>query len=506
MKLPRRKFLKVGASGIALAATAGCGQMPREFRQLLALVSPGGGPFQPPAAETIDPIIHALNRTGFGARPGDYQRVRKLAKSPEAAAAAYLEEQLHPENIQDEDAEYAARRFETLQEPPGELFEYQPDLLHNELMRATVTRAVLSERQLFEVMAQFWSDHFNIDPSKGDCKWLKIVDDRDVIRKHALGKFPDMLRASALSPAMLWYLDGHVNRRAKPADKPNENYARELLELHTLGVHGGYTQADVMEVARCLTGWTVRSMGTPPYFQIGKVEFDPAQHDFGSKIILGQTLPSTSLASSKELLDQCGRHELDRVLQIVVAHPATARHLSTKLCRHFIADNPPAEIVTKVADTFSKSEGDIRQTLRALFQTDEFLLTRGNKFKRPFTFVASALRATGARTDCGMEIVDYLKRMGHAPFNYPTPEGYPDQASPWMGTLLWRWNFAVALSQNNIKGTRTDLEALRASAGGDERLMGHLLGRKPSPAEAQAFADSGAGLVLMLASPAFQWC
>ncbi len=255
MKLPRRKFLKVGASGIALAATAGCGQMPREFRQLLALVSPGGGPFQPPAAETIDPIIHALNRTGFGARPGDYQRVRKLAKSPEAAAAAYLEEQLHPENIQDEDAEYAARRFETLQEPPGELFEYQPDLLHNELMRATVTRAVLSERQLFEVMAQFWSDHFNIDPSKGDCKWLKIVDDRDVIRKHALGKFPDMLRASALSPAMLWYLDGHVNRRAKPADKPNENTARELLELHTLGVHGGYTQADVMEVARCLTGW-----------------------------------------------------------------------------------------------------------------------------------------------------------------------------------------------------------------------------------------------------------
>jgi uncharacterized protein (DUF1800 family) len=506
MKLPRRKFLTVGAGGMALLATAGCGQMPRELRQLLALVNPGGGPFQAPAAGEIDPIVHALNRAGFGARPGGYEQVRKLAKTPEAAAAAYLEQQLQPENIQDEDAEYAARRFETLQEPPGELFEYQPDLLHNELMRATATRAVLSERQLFEVMVQFWSDHFNIDPSKGDCKWLKIVDDREVIRKHALGNFADLLRASALSPAMLWYLDGRVNRRANPADRPNENYARELLELHTLGVHGGYTQKDVMEVARCLTGWTVRSVGTKPYFQIGKVEFDPAQHDFGSKAILGQTIPSTSPALSKEILEQRGRHELDRVLQIVVAHAATARHLSAKLCRHFIADNPPAAAVAKVAEAFSKSEGDIRQTLRALFQTDEFLLTRGNKFKRPFTFVVSALRATGARTDCGLEIMDYLKRMGHAPFNYPTPEGYPDQASPWMGTLLWRWNFAVALSQNNIKGTHTDLNALRGAAGGDEALMAHLLGRKPSPAEARAFADSGDGLALMLASPAFQFC
>jgi uncharacterized protein (DUF1800 family) len=506
MKLARRKFLQVGASGIALVAAAGCDQMPRELRQLLALVNPGGGPFQAPASDTIDPIIHALNRAGFGPRPGDYQRVRKLAKTPEDAAVAYLEQQLHPETIQDDDADYAARRFETLQEPPGELFEYQPELLHNELMRATLTRAVLSERQLFEVMVQFWSDHFNIDPSKGDCKWLKIVDDREVIRKHALGKFADLLRASSLSPAMLWYLDGRVNRRANPADKPNENYARELLELHTLGVHGGYTQKDVMEVARCLTGWTVRSTVNPPYFQIGKVEFDPALHDFGSKMILSQTVPSTDTALSKDILEQRGRHELDRVLEIVAAHPATALHISTKLCRHFIADNPPQAAVSTVADAFRKSAGDVRETLRALFQTDGFLLTRGTKFKRPFTFAVSALRATGARTDCGTEIIDYLKRMGHAPFNYPTPEGYPDQAAPWMGTLLWRWNFAVAISQNQLKGTRVQMDALRKSAGGDERLMAHLLGRKPNPAEAQAFVDSGDGLALMLASPAFQWC
>jgi len=493
---------------MALVATAGCDQrgLPRELRQLLALAQPRGGSFQAPAADTIDPIIHALNRAGFGPRPGDYQRVQQLAKSPEDAAAAYLERQLQPESIQDDEADYAARRFETLQEPAGEMFEYQPDLLQNELIRATLTRAVLSERQLFEVMVEFWSDHFNIDPSKGDCKWLKPIDDREVIRQHALGKFADLLRASALSPAMLWYLDGRVNRRATGTDKPNENYARELLELHTLGVHGGYTQKDVMEAARCLTGWTVRSTVSPPYFQVGKVEFDPALHDFGAKTILSQNVPATDTTLAKEVLERRGRQELDTVLGIVAAHPATARHIGAKLCRHFIADAPPAAAVAAVSEAFTKTAGDIRETLRALFRTEAFLLTRGNKLKRPFSFIISALRATGARTDCGSEIVDYLKRMGHAPFNYPTPEGYPDQATPWMGTLLWRWNFAVALSQNQIKGTCVELEVLRESAGGDARLMAHLLGRKPHPAEAQAFADSGDGLALILASPAFQWC
>jgi uncharacterized protein (DUF1800 family) len=507
VKLPRRKFLTAGAGGIALLATTGCDQLPRELKELLAIANPQKqGPFQAPGENAIDPIIHAFNRAGFGPRPGDYQRIRRLAASPAAAAAAYLEQQLHPESIPDDDAQYAARRFETLQEPLGELFEYQPDLLHSQLMRATLTLAVLSQRQLFEVMAQFWSDHFNIDPSKGDCKWLKVVDDREVIRQHALGRFSDLLRASALSPAMLWYLDGRVNRRTSPTDKPNENYARELLELHTLGVHGGYTQQDVMEVARCLTGWTVRSTVNPPYFQLGKVEFNPDLHDFGSKTVLGETIPATDSALPKDVLQQRGRHELDRVLQIAVHHPATARHLSAKLCRHFISDDPPAGAIAHVSRAFSKSEGDIRETLRALFQTEDFLRSRGNKFKRPFTFLASALRVANARTDCGLEMIDYLKRMGHAPFNYPTPEGYPDQAAPWMGTLLWRWNFAVALSQNKIEGTRVNLDELRSAAGGDEQLMAHLMGRKPTQAEAQAFAESGAGLALMLASPGFQRC
>ncbi|HWY76346.1 MAG TPA: DUF1800 domain-containing protein [Verrucomicrobiae bacterium] len=506
MKLPRRKFLRVGASTVALVAAAGCDQMPRELRALLSLGSKEDGPFQPPALGSIDMVMHVLNRAAFGARPGDYEKVRKLGPTPDDAAQAYLQLQLTPDKIDDEDAEYAVRRFETLNEPLGELFEYQDDLLQHELMRGALARAVLSERQLYEVMVQFWSDHFNIDPSKGDCKWLKVADDREVVRKHALGKFPDLLRASALSPAMLWYLDGRVNRRENMADKPNENYARELLELHTLGVHGGYTQKDVMEVARCLTGWTVRSLGEKPNFQIGKVEFKIDQHDFGAKEVLGQHIAAAPARLDSEEREQLGRHELERVLEIVTRHLSTAQHIATKLCRHFIADDPPPGAVTRVADVFSETAGDIPATLRALFETDEFREQRGTKFKRPLNFVVSALRATGARTDASLEIIDYLRRMGHAPFNYPTPEGYPDKAAPWMGTLLWRWNFAVALSENRIKGTRVDFEALRANAGGDTGLMSHLLGRKATQEEAHAYHDSGAGLALLLASPGFQRC
>lgn len=506
MNLPRRKFLKVGAGSVALLATAGCDQLPRGLRGLFALDSTPGGRFQPPPSESIDPIIHALNRASFGPRPGDYERVKNLAATAEQAAAAYFEEQLSPEKIEDEEADYAVRRFETLNEPLGELFEYQEDLLQHELMQGTLARAVLSQRQLYEVMVQFWSDHFNIDPSKGDCKWLKVADDREVIRKHALGKFPEMLRASALSPAMLWYLDGRVNRRSSLADKPNENYARELLELHTLGVHGGYTQKDVMEVARCLTGWTVRSKDHPPYFQIGKVEFKPSQHDFGAKEVLGESIPAVPANSGPDARELFGRHELDRVLRILTRHPATARHISAKLCRRFIADEPPAAAVETVAAVFTQTSGDISATLRALFSLEEFRQQRGNKFKRPFHFVVSALRATGARTDASLEIIDYLHRMGHAPFNYPTPDGYPEPAAPWMGTLLWRWNFALALSENKIKGTRIDAQSLLASAGGDAGLMTHLLGRRPTADEAQAYQTSGAGLALTLASPAFQRC
>jgi uncharacterized protein (DUF1800 family) len=506
MNYSRRQFLQAGSS-VALLATVGCDRLPQVVQQLYPQRPDRTGPFAPPAAESIDLISHALNRFTFGARPGDYARVKQLGADENAAFKAFLDEQLQPEKIDDRYNESRVRRFETLAEPIGELFEYQERLLLKEITHSTLVRAVLSERQLFEVMVQFWSDHFNIDPSKGDCHWLKTADDREVIRKHALGRFPELLRASALSPAMLVYLDGRANRKASAREKPNENYGRELLELHTLGVHGGYTQRDVMEVARCLTGWTVRGTGGSK-MGIGTVEFKPYLHDPDVKEVLGQRIPAIPPRANQEEQQRLGEQEFDRVLEIVALHPSTAKHIATKLCRRFIADDPPAAAVDRVAEVFSQSRGDIPQMLRALFATPEFLAQRGNKFKRPFNFIASALRATNADIDPSADerLVDYLRRMGHAPFHYPTPDGYPEEASPWLGTLLWRWNFVVALSEGKIKGTSIDLAALKQTFNGEAGLMAHLLGRQPAPDEMQSYHASGAGLALALASPAFQTC
>ena len=512
MSLSRRHFLQVGAGAVA-TAMVGCDDLKKahDYLGFGLPKQPLEGPLTPPSGAEIDAVSHALNRLAFGPRPGDHARVSAMGVS------AYLEEQLQPEQIDDRRCEQMVRRFEDIAEPnersyallqrvtrgqlfsyeqtmTGEMFESDPKALLQELTGATIMRAVFSRRQLYEQMVQFWSDHFNIDPSKGDCRWLKAADDCFVVRRHAMETFPEILRASALSPAMLWYLDGRVNQRRIPTDKPNENYGRELLELHTLGVHGGYTQQDVMEVARCLTGWTVRGSDDAK-LGIGKVEFKPELHDDREKVVLGTTIPAG-----------LGAGDLDRVLEIVALHPATAEYLSTKLCRHFISDEPPAGAIEHTKAAFLASRGDIRQTLRALFQTEDFAAARGLKLKRPFSFVISALRATNAETDASRGIIDPLVRMGHAPFRYPTPDGYPVEARHWTGTLLWRWNFAVALSENQIWGTRIHRHELREKLGGDEALMATVLGRRPTTEEAQAYQASGAGLALLLSAPAFQKC
>lgn len=508
MNFSRRHFLQAGSAASLAAVAVGCDKLevPDALRIGPRAVAAPDGPYAVPTGKDIDLVSHALNRLTFGARPWDYQRTRKLGATEEAAFAAFLDQQLAPEKIDDPGAESATRRFELLNEPLGELFEYQDKHLLDALVRSTVLRAVFTERQLYEVMVNFWSDHFNIDPSKGDAKWLKVADDRDVIRAHALGKFPAMLRASALSPAMLWYLDGRVNKKANDADKPNENYARELLELHTLGVHGGYTQKDVMEVARCLTGWAVQETQRSK-LNLGSVEFKPFQHDRGEKVVLGHVIPAIPKKAKPEEIEKLGRAELDTVLNIIGLHPSTAKFIATKLCQRFIADAPPAAAVSAVAEKFIASGGDIPATLRALFATDAFLTTRGNKLKRPFHYIVSALRATHATTDAGRAIQDYLLRMGHAPFHYPTPDGYPEEAAPWLGTLLWRWNFAVALTSNSLdKETKLDADKLRASFATEENQMAHLLGRAPTADEITACKDSGAPLALLLASPSFQKC
>ena len=491
--ITRRRFLGGAAAGGGLAGVGGLSALSHWVWPRLpgaGGVAEGAAPFQPPASSGIDDAAHVLNRLTFGPRPGDHARVSALG------ARAFIAEQLAPESIDDARAMRRSRHFEALDAwPAGELLEHDPRELLDQLTRDKIQRALHSRRQLFEVMVDFWSDHFNIDPSKGDSRWLKPIDDRKVIRAHAMGRFAGLVRASALSPAMLWYLDGRENRKAGAADRPNENYARELLELHTLGVRGGYTQDDVMEVARCLTGWTVRARNRARH-AVGKVEFDPSRHDDGEKRVLGTVIPAG-----------LGKGDLERVIEIVCAHPSTACHLAGKLCRRFMADDPPAEAVAAVAAVFSSSGGDLRQTLAALFAHDAFWASRGNKVKRPFHFVMSVLRVTGARTDAGRAVQDYLLRLGHAPFQYPTPDGYPEEPQPWMATLLWRWRFAAEVAANGLKGTTIHVERLRDAAGGtDLAVAAHVLGRQPTEAELQAARHCASPLALLLASPAFQTC
>ncbi|MFP6615944.1 MAG: DUF1800 domain-containing protein [Candidatus Hydrogenedentota bacterium] len=484
MKLTRRTFLQM-LSGTSAAACFGCDQIPFDLGLVVPKVSlPDHSDV--PAMATKNRVSHVLDRVTFGPRPGDYGRITGMG------VEAYIEEQLSPAVIDDKYCEKAIRRYQTIAYPAGELFEYREHLLWSDLASATVLRAVYSERQLYEVMVGFWSDHFNIDHSKGDCQWLKTADDREVIRKHALGTFPELLRASALSPAMLWYLDGRENRKSSPDEQPNENYGRELLELHTLGVDGGYTQQDVMEVARCLTGWTVRS---EEKFWKGRVEFRAENHDDGEKTVLSEMIPAG-----------LGEEDLDRVLAIVSGHPSTARYLATKLCTRFISDDPDGAAIDAVALAYSGSGGDIPTMLRALFATDAFWISSDQKIKRPIRFVASALRATGATTNGGSELLEYVVRMGQSPFSYPTPDGYPDEAEPWMGTLMWRWHFGVALKRNSIPGTSVDWEKLAELHGDDRRMMAGMLGRQPSAEEESGFHASGIGPAFILASPGFQRC
>ncbi len=484
----RRRFL--GATGALAAASAlgGCA----DDRALRALwLGDGSSAFEPPGGTSIDPVSHALARLTYGARPGDYARARAMHASPDGAARAFVEAQLTAPR-HDDSADRAVRRLEPLAEPAGELFEYQPTLLREQLVSATLLRAVYGDRQLQEVMTNLWADHFNVDISKGDCRWLTPAFVRDVLRPNALGSFPQLLRAVVLSPAMLWYLDGRVNRRRSPDEHPNENYARELLELHTLGVHAGYTQDDVMNAARALTGWTVRARHEST-FGIGRVEFDRDAHDDAEKVVLGERIPAGG-----------GARDVDILLNIVTAHPACARFVATRLCRHFIADDPPVAAVDAVARTFAATGGEIVPSLRTLFGTQEFGVARGARFKRPFHFVVSALRATGAETDGGRATIAWLERLGELPFQFPTPDGYPDEAGPWLGTLLWRWQFAAALAEGRIEGVRVDAATLSRRAGGDQGLLAHLLGRVPSRAEVDAARASRNALALALSSPAFQ--
>ena len=487
MSASRRDVLAIAAAG-ALASLGGCEKIISTATERLGQSVPDA--LDPPSSQQIDPAHHLLSRAGFGPWPGDIERVRAIGQ------AKWVEEQLDPDSINDTLCDLRARRFEELEDAPGECYEYDKPVLRQEMARQTLLRAVYSKRQLFEVMVGFWTDHLNINIEKGDCIYLKPTDDREVIRRHALGNFRDLIRASATSAAMLVYLDG--NQSAPP--KPNENYARELMELHTLGVHGGYSQADVSEAARALTGWRVDNNA----FRRGTVQFHPALHDEGEKRLLGHVIPARKNQS-----------DVDEVVSIVCSHPATVRHLATKLARRFVSDNPPAALVDRVAGVFTKTGGDIKSMLRTVLYSDEFKSSAGLKYKTPFRFVVSALRSVGADTQAHPPLIDYLVRMGQGVFEYPTPNGYPDDASPWMGTLLWRWNFAFCLAGGELPSVEAPLDRLikalgAAGPGSAETLFRYFAGRTPRADEAAAIQAAALSrpaeqIALLLASPQFQW-
>jgi uncharacterized protein (DUF1800 family) len=381
-----------------------------------------------------------------------------------------------------------------------------------ELVEAKLQRAVYSPRQLEEVLADFWLNHFNVFSGKNTVGVLLTSYERDAIRPHVLGRFRDMLLATARHPAMLLYLDNFMSRSA-PENAPafgggvvvgpgpnqglNENYGRELLELHTLGVDGGYTQADVINVARAFTGWTVFD---PQRY--GEFQYNPQMHDRGEKVVLGQTFPRGG-----------GEEEGVKIIDLLAAHPSTARFISRKLAQRFVADDPPQALVARMAATFTRTGGDLRAVMETLLFSREFMSEGAwqAKMKTPFELVASTLRALDADVLDTTALAQQLSDMGQPLYGRVDPAGYPTTADAWSGSagLLRRMAFANALAGGQISGVKVDAGA--ATAHGVRRALIDLTGYEPA-AETVSAIESPSGepvapaivTAAIIASPDFQ--
>jgi uncharacterized protein (DUF1800 family) len=457
-------------------------------------------------------IVHVLNRVGFGPRPGDVASVRAIGLQ------RYIEQQLQPDRIADTavdarlsglttigmSAREITEKFEIPQlqmrqarkqqaartgdqNEPGKPPRPAPEIQQRanqvvmELSEQKLIRAIYSDRQLQEVLTDFWFNHFNVDARKGRDRFLLTEYERDTIRPHVLGKFSDLLKATARSPAMLFYLDNwqsadpngpHVdpriaarrqalggqlgqgrarrflpampaapNQQAKrPPRGLNENYGRELMELHTLGVDGGYTQKDVTEVARAFTGWTIDNPR-----QGAGYHFEPRIHDDGEKLVLGHRIKAGG-----------GERDGLEVLDLLSRHPSTAHFIATKLVRRFVSDTPPPALVDRAAARFRETDGDLREVVRTILTSSEFLSPDAYraKVKTPFEFVVSAVRATGSEVQDAMPLVRTMQQLGMPLYACQPPTGYKDTADVWMntGALVSRMNIALAIAGNQMRG------------------------------------------------------
>jgi uncharacterized protein (DUF1800 family) len=429
-----------------------------------------------PEAEQLDPVVpldDLLSRDEIRKlRTGTLDEKRTiLASIPEnkvddfvIALPQGLRFQLMPA------ADAALRRKLMLMNAPQQLISY--DLIEGKLFRA-----ILSNRQLEEELVDFWFNHFNVFIDKGSDRFLVPSYEREAIRPRVLAHFRDLLEATALSPAMLFYLDNWESvapesqraAKGKQVRGLNENYARELMELHTLGVDGGYTQKDVTEVARCFTGWTIRAPR-----EGGGFFFNEKVHDMGAKVVLGVTIAAGG-----------GKEDGEKVLDILANHPSTARFISRKLAQRFIADDPPPELVEKMAKTFLGTHGDIRAVLHTAFTSKEFFSQGAYraKVKSPFEMIVSALRATGADVDFAFPLGNRLTQLGEPLYRKLEPTGYSNLGSEWMNSssLLSRMNFALDLAQNRVQGSKVDASATYSLDTDVAAVARRILFREVSP-------------------------
>jgi len=477
-----------------------------------------------PALTPQDSAFHALNRLAYGPRPGDVPRV--VAEG----VMRWIDRQLSPDGIDDDHWAQRERRFDILKYDRGDLAALYAEAqrerrerklaavadtmadkseanpiaqrgrrLAGEFADLAVVRAALSERQLFEVMVDFWTNHFNIYFAKGADRFLTPDYIEHTIRPRAMGKFEDLLIATAKSPAMLFYLDNwesvapgstppaalrvrarplfgrrpglfgpvrdparqdSVRRRAleRMAKGINENYARELLELHTLGVDGGYTQQDVIDVARIFTGWSIERPQ-----QGGGLEFHDWAHDTGEKQVLGVRFPAGH-----------GIDEGIRLLKLLANHPATMHHVSRKLCQRFVNDDPPDGCVDDAVAAWKRSSGDMREVLRAIFHGPDFWAAENMraKVKTPLEFVVSAARAVAAEPDTSPRLAQVVARLGEPLYLHVAPDGYPEREAAWVnsGALLDRMNAAVALAAGKLQGVTVVLDSLVATGDADQLI------------------------------------
>ncbi|MEP7345959.1 MAG: DUF1800 domain-containing protein [Gemmatimonadaceae bacterium] len=475
--------------------------------------------------------MQALNRLAFGPRPGDVDRVMAMGVD------RWIDRQLQPERIPDPSVDQLQSAYPTLamsaeelarEFPPpgaalvrarmrgdtgmtaGQRAEIKRDARGSrsfvaEFISAKVARAIVSDRQLQEVVTDFWQNHFTVFIGKRQLRYSFPDYDRESIRPFALGKFRDLLGAVAKSPAMLTYLDnaqsvadsGRTVRAQRPGARRdvvprqrrarglNENYARELLELHTLGVDGGYTQQDVIDVARALTGWTVR----PPRAGASGFLFNSTAHDAEAKLVLGHRLAAGR-----------GIEDGEEVLDIIARHPSTARFIARKLAIRLVSDTPPGALVERAAETFRRTDGDIQQVVRTIVTSPEFFsrAVYRSKVKSPFEVVVSALRAVDARADTTPRTSAIVAQLGQPIFGHQAPNGWPETGESWMntGAILNRINFGLTLASGRIPGASLqqwpafNQLATRSTKDQVDGVIDALLGGTASP-ETRQILESG---------------